>query len=142
MFANNVAVFFMVVGTLLIAMTIGTFRNHAAVSLDRHIESPQVSTSKIPSIGRIQVLNGCGIGGAADKVADFLRANKFDVKNKSNADNYNYPYTMVISRRTDMTIAQEIARVLSTDNIVLMRTEDTTYDVSVVIGPDYEERIR
>ena len=45
---------------------------------EKKITSPAPT---IPSIGRIEVLNGCGVPGAAGKVADFLREKQFDVKN-------------------------------------------------------------
>ena len=44
---------------------------------EKKITSPAPA---IPNIGRIEVLNGCGIPGAAGKVADFLREKQFDVK--------------------------------------------------------------
>jgi len=96
----------------------------------------------IPYIGRIQVLNGCGIEGAANAVADYLRSNNFDVKNIGNADTWNYPFTMVISRTKEMTIADQIADVLHTNKVVMIQNEENLYDVTVVIGPDYGERIQ
>jgi len=105
--------------------------------------APAASTADVPYIGRIQVLNGCGTGGSAHLVAEFLRKNNFDVKNIGNADNWNYPETLIISRTGDTTIATQVAGVLHTGNMVMIRNnEETNYDVTVIVGPDYRERIR
>jgi hypothetical protein len=41
-----------------------------------------------------------------------------------------------------MTIAQKVAAALHTDHFVLMRNEDPAYEVTVIIGRDYKERIK
>ncbi len=102
----------------------------------------EINQVSIPDIGSIQLLNGCGAEGAATKVADYLRDNDFDVKFVGNADTWNYPYTMVISRSTDDMIANQVAQVLKTDKVVKIRNNDNSFDVTVVIGPDYGEKIK
>ncbi|MDG5813590.1 LytR C-terminal domain-containing protein [Chitinispirillales bacterium ANBcel5] len=98
---------------------------------------------QIPHIGSIEVLNGCGIEGAANRMAEYLRSKQFDVKNIDNAKTWNYPFTMVISRTLDMKVANEVASALGTENVVLLRdNNDNSYDVTVVLGPDYKERIK
>lgn len=96
----------------------------------------------VPYIGRIQILNGCGADGAAHQMANFLRSHHFDVKNIGNAESWNYPKTLVISRISDTTIATQVAKALKTEKMLLMKTRETLYDVTVIIGPDYEKRIR
>ncbi len=104
---------------------------------------PAENTPDVPYIGRIEVLNGCGTGGSAHLVAEFLRKNNFDVKNIGNADNWNYPETLIISRTGDTTIATQVAHVLHTGNMVMIRNnEETNYDVTVIVGPDYRERLQ
>jgi len=119
-------------------MFIGMQRNRQASTPDK---SPAVGYDGIPSIGSIQILNGCGVAGAANKLADFLRVNGFDVKNKGNAPTSNYPFTVVVSRTKDMSIARQVAKSLSTERVILMRNNDETYDVTVFIGSDFQERI-
>jgi hypothetical protein len=103
----------------------------------------QLSTPKnVPYIGKVQVLNGCGTEGVAHLMADHLRKHHFDVKDIGNADNWNFPETMVISRVNDTTVASQIAGVLHTGNMVLIKKEEALYDVTVIVGPDYRERIR
>ena len=79
------------------------------------------------------------MGGAAGAVADFLRRSGFDVKNIGNAPSWNYPFTMVVSRSADMSNARHVAQALKTRAVFMMRTGDVTYDVVVIVGPDYRK---
>ncbi|NLL14218.1 MAG: LytR C-terminal domain-containing protein [Fibrobacter sp.] len=99
-------------------------------------------TVSIPYIGRIEVLNGCGIEGAAGKVADYLRSTNFDIKSVGNAQTWNYPFTIVISRTQDTTVASQVASSLDTDKMIIIRNNDKMHDVTVIIGPDFGERIQ
>ena len=96
----------------------------------------------VPYLGRIQVLNGCGTEGVAHLMANHLRKNHFDVKDISNAGNWNYPETLVLSRINDTTIASQVAETLHTKNMILLKNQEDLYDVTVIVGPDYRERIR
>lgn len=136
MASRNLLPFAAIIALLSIALGIGITRNHPAAP-----KTVQQISPTVPFIGSIQVLNGCGLAGAADRVTDYLRLKKFDVKYKGNAETWNYPLTMVISRTADMTIARQVAAALKTDRCVLMRNGDSTYNVTVIIGPDFEERI-
>jgi hypothetical protein len=140
MFSRNLIPFSAISAILVLAMMIGILRNPVVVRPSAAV--PENGGIIVPSIGRVQVLNGCGAEGAADKMTDFLRTKKFDVKNTGNAPSWNYPFTIVVSRSPDMTVARQIAKALNTDHIVLIRKDDRTYDVTVIIGPDYRERIR
>jgi hypothetical protein len=111
------------------------------VTIQQPVRMKPVALPNIPYIGRIQILNGCGSGGAAHLMADYLRKNNFDVKNIDNADSWNFQETLVISRTHDTIIAHQIAVVLSTDNTILIRNPENTYDVTVIVGNDYRERI-
>lgn len=131
------AVLFAIISVVLIAvMAIGLMR-------PAYHEQPAVSASgdNIPCIGRVQVLNGCGIPGAGNIVADFLRSRQFDVKDIQNAPSDNYSVTYVVSRIQDMTIARHIAQALSTGNVFLLRSGDETYDATVFVGSDYPRLI-
>lgn len=110
----------------------------------RSLPSPPKESERepgVPSIGSVQVLNGCGVDGAAGKVAEFLRGKGFDVKDIGNAPTWNYPFTVVVSRTPDKDVATQVAEALHTDKVVLMRTNERLYDAVVFAGPDYAERI-
>ena len=99
-------------------------------------EAPPVQHT-IPSIGSIELCNGCGIAGAANAVADFLRKKDFDVKNIQNAERWNFPATVVVSRTLNMNVARKVADALHTGKVILLRSGDDLYDVTVFIGPDF-----
>lgn len=96
----------------------------------------------VPYIGSIEILNGCGIEGAANRVADYVRSKNFDVKSIGNAQSWNYPFTLVVSRTLDTLIAAKISHVLGTNKLVIIRNNENHYDVTVFIGPDFRERIQ
>ncbi|MCL2690490.1 MAG: LytR C-terminal domain-containing protein [Chitinispirillia bacterium] len=105
--------------------------------------TPAISVSQsqnIPYKGSIQVLNGCGVTGAADQMAAFLRDKNFDVKKVENAQSWNYPATMVVSRTENMALARELGKILKTDKVVLVRNGEQLYDVTIVTGPDFRDR--
>ena len=136
--SRNLFPFSVICCLLGISLIVGFVRNHPPSAAPEEKEQ----TITVPYIGRVQVLNGCGVDGAADKVADYLRKKKFDVKSTGNAPTFNYPSSMVVSRTQDMTVARQVARALHTDRCHLERTGDSTYDVTVIIGPDYGEKIK
>jgi hypothetical protein len=117
----------------------------AELSLQERQAAPQMPASvqkNVPHIGSIQVLNGCNIDGAARRMAEFLRSKNFDVKDIDNASTRNHQATMVISRSTNMSLANEVEKILKTGKVVLMRNNEQLYDVTVIVGPDYAERIK
>jgi len=142
MFSKNIPSLLSISGILFIAVIIGIHRSPDRQKLVSVPPLQEQIDASVPSIGRIQVLNGCGSAGAAEKMTDFMRMKKFNVANTGNASSWNYPFTLVVSHTNDMTIADQIAAALTTRHVVLMRKEDHSYDVTVIIGPDYEERIR
>jgi hypothetical protein len=139
MSSKNLLIFSIIGIILLIAIFLGIIHRSPIRSKE---SVPEITAASIPYLGPVQVLNGCSIAGAGDRMADFLRARKFDVKNIGNAPERNYSYTLIISRSKNMTIAHQLGSVLHTDHCVLMRNGEETYAATVIIGPDYEERIR
>jgi hypothetical protein len=137
---KNVVVLLLLVCILVASILLGKTRSGAQPEAK---QLPGIMGT-IPSIGSIQILNGCGVDGAANKVGDFLRAKGFDVKNKGNAPTSNYSFTLVVSRKKDLSIARQIAESLRTgkDKVILMRNGDETYDVTIFVGSDYQERIK
>jgi len=133
---KNAVLFTIIFVTLIAVIAVGLLRpSHNAE------KTAQTSGDNIPYIGRVQVLNGCGIPGAGNTVADFLRSQEFDVKDIQTAQTGNYPVTYIVSRIKDMAIARNIAQSLSTGNVFLLRNGDETYDVTVFVGSDYPRLI-
>ena len=60
----------------------------------------------------VEVLNGCGIQGMADKFSRFLREHHIDVLNSDDADHYNYTHTLIITRTGNFQILDKVSSLL------------------------------
>ncbi|MCU7498166.1 MAG: LytR C-terminal domain-containing protein [Bacteroidota bacterium] len=109
-----------------------------------HSETPAEAAAKTQSpsvIIQAEVLNGCGIGGVADRFTDFLRNNKVDVVNVSNYSSFDMDKTLVIDRTGNMANAKKIAELLGIkeENVIQQINNEYFVDVSIVIGRDYNQ---
>jgi hypothetical protein len=88
---------------------------------------------------QVEVLNGCGVSGLADRFTDYLRDRGFDVVNKGNYIQFDIEKTMIIDRMGNAANTKEIAKSLGVNesNIITQINEDYFLDVSVIIGSDY-----
>jgi hypothetical protein len=110
--------------------------------IDRHVISPPVESLRPGTAGQIiqlDVLNGCGIDGAASTVTGYLRARGFDVVEIRNYKTFDVVESMVIDRRGDLKTAERVAYALGINkkNVVQQISQDYYVDVSVVVGKDY-----
>ena len=96
----------------------------------------------VPNTGQIQVLNGCGKGGAAEQFRSYLTDEGFDIIEFGNAPSWNYSRTIVVARTANEPIARDLARVLHTDNLIHLFDPMAMVDATVFIGRDYEEIIK
>ena len=94
-----------------------------------------------PNTGQIQVLNACGLPGAAEATRNFLTDKGFDVVEFGNADYWNFSETIVVARTEKMEVARDLARVLKTDNLIQLIDSSQMVDATVFIGRDYFRRI-
>lgn len=99
------------------------------------------SAYTIPHRGRIIVLNGCGVAGAGQEVRTHLRRNGFNAYPPENADMWTYDRTIILSLDGNMDLAREVARALKTDNYFLYKVQNSYYDIRVIVGRDFRERI-
>lgn len=99
--------------------------------------------NEAPSVIQVEVLNGCGAAGVADKFTDLLRKNKFDVVQAGNYISFDIDNTMIIDRTGNNANAEKVASALGIDhkNIIMQKNENYFLDVSVVIGKDYKKFI-
>jgi hypothetical protein len=135
---RNLTILLVFCSIIIIAILIGVKR----ASLSKPDLKDSSISSSIPHIGRVEVLNGCGEPKAASMIADYLRSKNFDVKDIGNADSWNYPSTIVVSRTRESTIAQKVCKVLNTDKFIFLRTNENNYNVSVIVGADFQELIK
>lgn len=82
----------------------------------------------------IEVLNGCGYPGIAERVSEMLRGYGFDVMFIGNADDFDYVNTLVVDRSGDHSKALAIARVLDGASVIYQTSEATFVDATVIIG--------
>jgi len=92
----------------------------------------------------LDVLNGCGVTGVADRFTDYLRARDFDVVEIGNYKvngniNYNIDETFVIDRIGNKANAIKVAEILGIEKVKVIQqlNDDYFLDVSLVIGKDY-----
>ncbi len=101
-----------------------------------------------PVAARVQVLNGCGISGAASRFAQFLKKTArpefvIDVIDERNFDSYTQAKTLVIARKQQPpTEANRFAAKLglAADRVSFKQLENDFFDLdySIVVGTDFE----
>lgn len=109
------------------------------ITNSKSVESSITNEQIASDIIQVEVLNGCGVGGIADRFTDFLRSNKFDVVNIANYIRFDMDETLVIDRRGNKANAYSVAKSLGVkkENVIQQLNDDYFLDVSIVIGRDY-----
>ncbi|TVQ70690.1 MAG: LytR family transcriptional regulator [Balneolaceae bacterium] len=89
---------------------------------------------------QVEVRNGCGIPGLANRFTSVLRQNGFDVVESGNFDTFDVTRSFVIDRSGNLDNARRVARALglSDDRIIREISPDFYLDATIVIGSDYE----
>jgi hypothetical protein len=90
---------------------------------------------------QIDVQNGCGVQGIADRFTEYLHSKGFDVVEKGNFSTSDIKTSMVIDRAGNMKNAKRVAQVLGISEKYVIQQTNSNYflDATVVIGKDYEE---
>ncbi|MGI6658465.1 MAG: LCP family protein [Dethiobacteraceae bacterium] len=96
--------------------------------------SPQMPREQIT----VEVLNGCGITGLANQVAQILRQEGFTVTRVTNADNFAYERSQVICRTNDMEPAKEVAVLIPNAQLIKEEVSDAEVLVTVIVGKNYK----
>jgi hypothetical protein len=105
-------------------------------------EGEDITDYKVSSaIVQLEVLNGCGISGIAEKFTNFLRQKNFDVVQVGNYISYDIDKSLVIDRTGNKANAIKVADALGIDRkyIVQQINNDYFLDVSLVIGKDFNQ---
>ena len=85
---------------------------------------------------RIEVLNGTGTAGLAQKTARTIIEKGIDVLRVDNADSFQYKKTVLIGRKRDVDLKQ-LAGAIGCDNTIVQIKEDSFVDATLIIGTDY-----
>jgi Na+-transporting NADH:ubiquinone oxidoreductase subunit NqrC len=90
-------------------------------------------------IVQLEVLNGCGTAGIAEKFTDFLRTRNFDVVSRGNYRSFDIDNSFVIDRTGNVANAEKVADVLGINRKYIVQQTSNEYflDVSLVIGRDF-----
>lgn len=99
-------------------------------------EENQNTTSRII---QIEVLNGCGITGVAEKFTNYLRGENFDVVQVGNYSSFDINNTLIVDRTGNKSNALKVAEAVGVDskNVIQQINNDYFLDVSVIIGKDF-----
>jgi hypothetical protein len=100
---------------------------------------PDKSGEVASEIIQVEVLNGCGVTGVADRFTDFLRSQNYDVVKIDNYVSFDINETMVIDRIGNLANAKKVAASLGIKPARAFRQLNSDYfvDVTVIIGRDY-----
>lgn len=95
--------------------------------------------NKTSPIIQLEVLNGCGITGIAEKFTNYLREENFDVVQVGNYRSFDIDNTLVVDRTGDKSNAFKVAETLGIDskNVIQQINNDYFLDVSLIIGKDF-----
>lgn len=107
-------------------------------------ENHSVSNEELAAeVIQLEVLNGCGASGIAEKFTNFLRRKNFDVVQSGNYISFDIDKSMVIDRTGNMANAYKVAETLGIDkkNVIRQINDDYFLDVSLIIGRDYFQLI-
>lgn len=135
----NIFIFVLVVIVIYLSYSI-----YIKLKLGSTEEVVQNINKDVPSeIIQVEVLNGCGVSGLADRFTYFLRDKGFDVVNKGNYIQFDIEKTIVIDRIGNTANAKEVAKSLGVNqnSIITQINEDYFLDVSVILGADYYKLI-
>ena len=101
--------------------------------------------SKDSTVSKIQieVLNGCGKSGVAEKLTDYLRAKGFDVVRLGNYRSFEIEKSIIISRNEKIQNAEKVASVvgLKNENVIQQINPEYLLDVTFILGKDYKQLI-
>ncbi|MGA7161202.1 MAG: LytR C-terminal domain-containing protein [Bacteroidota bacterium] len=106
----------------------------ASGSAGQEISAPE------KTVVQIDVLNGCGVPGAGQKITSFLRAAGYDVVEMGNYKTFDVKQSLVIDRSGNADIAKRIASDLGIDprNVVQQISPEYFVTASVVLGKDFK----
>jgi hypothetical protein len=130
------ASFLLTVAVVLLALVVA-YLGYGFIS--RHVLRPPVDSTKEGGAVQVEILNGCGVSGAATAFTGYLRARGFDVVEMRNFKTFDVQHSLIIDRTGNRRLAEQVAQALgvSRDHVIQQINTDYFVDVSVVIGRDY-----
>lgn len=134
-----------IVGAVFLA--VGVLTASAAISwLGSRDEGPATDTAAADSAAdrrariRVEVLNGAGDPGAAERVARWIRDQGFDVVYFGNASHFDEETTYLVDRDQETDGARVLARSLSVDSLAADHQPELYLDATLILGADWRQR--
>lgn len=133
------------VGLVIVIGVVSTFTNvpflREAVLLPVQVASSG-DTSDYPGTAemyQVEVRNGVGVNGAAERMREYLRSKGYDVVGVGNHKSFDVEKTIIVDRIDNLAIAQQVAASLGLphDRISKDVRDEFHLDVSIIIGKDY-----
>jgi len=92
---------------------------------------------------QVEVLNGCGVSGIAEKLTDYLRTNNIDVVNLGNYRSFEIENSIIVGRNEKIHNTEIVAAIVGLDkqNIIQQINPDYLLDVTFILGKDYRDLI-
>jgi hypothetical protein len=115
----------LLVGVLLVVV--------AAWSVFQRTRHQGQGTVEVPDLS-VEVLNGCGSPGAAERVATILRRKGYRVETVENADHFHYREDIVVARTVERGQVEVLGRLLGGATTVEQRIPGYEHQVTVVVG--------
>lgn len=107
------------------------------------IEGTPVTVPKgFASRARVEVLNGSGEPGAAERAASRFRAMGFDVVYFGNAPSFGHAHTRVLARSTDRAAARRVADSIGLDSVSARPDTSLYLDATVILGDDWRALLK
>ena len=132
--------------SIIILILINAYLGYSvAKSLTGYFEKDEYDPSKDSTASkiRIEVLNGCGVSGVAEKLTDSLRAKGFDVVRLGNYRTFEIANTILIDRNANIVNAEKVAMAvgLNSESIIQQVNPEYLLDVTFILGKDYKKLI-
>lgn len=107
-------------------------------------ENNKIVKETLDRIPTIEVLNGCGYAGVADRFTDLLRSKNFDVVKTGNFSSFDIDTTFVIDRVGEKKYAMAVAESLKipAQNVIQHYNKNYFLDVTFVIGKDFNNYLK
>lgn len=101
------------------------------------VPAPQTVARRI----QVEVLNGCGVDGLAERITNYLRDKNIDVVSRGNFSHFDVPLTTVLDRVDNRERSLQIAKVLGLPESRLQIQKDSNLqlDATIVLGADYKK---
>lgn len=133
-FSLNILIFLLI--TVIIYLSYSIF---IKLTKEPAIDLSTIKKETPSDIIQVEVMNGCGVSGVADRFTDYLRDHNVDVVKIGNYIQFDIDETMVIDRMGNKANAERVAEILGVlnGNAITQKNDDYFVDVTVVIGRDY-----